>query len=57
VTTQLLESESLPLRQESDLLLVRGLVRERATELDLVSEFEVVSRVGEGTRITVTRWT
>ena len=136
MTTRLLRSESLPVRQESDLLLVRGLVRERALELGLgtldltrivtaaselgrntlvhggggtlllesiaaderrgvrltfedtgpgiadiaqamtdgfttnggmglglsgsrrlVSEFEVFSRIGEGTRITVTRWT
>src|SRR5688572_17651314 len=135
MTTRLLRSESLPVRQESDLLLVRGLVRECATELGLstldltrivtaaselgrntlvhggggtmlletiaaeercgvrltfedrgpgiadlaqamtdgfttsggmglglsgsrrlVSEFEVFSRIGEGTRITVTRW-
>ncbi len=136
MTTGLLRGESLPVRQESDLLLVRGLVRDRAIELGLgtldvtrivtaaselgrntlvhggggtvlletlvagerrgvrltfedrgpgiadlaqamtdgfttvggmglglggsrrlVSEFEVSSRVGEGTRITVTRWT
>ena len=136
MTTRLLRSESLPVRQESDLLLVRGLVRERALELGLgtldltrivtaaselgrntlvhggggtlllesiaaderrglrltfedrgpgiadiaqamtdgfttnggmglglsgsrrlVSEFEAFSRIGEGTRITVTRWT
>ena len=134
--TRLLESESVPVREESDLLLVRRLVRERATELGfslldltrivtaaselgrntlihggggtmlletlvenerrgvrltfedhgpgiadleqamtdgfttkrgmglglggskrLVNDFELVSRVGEGTRVTVTRWT
>ena len=134
--TRLLRSDTIPVRTERDLLLIRQLVRERATELSfsgldltklmtaaselgrnllihggggtmlvetlakderrgvrltfddlgpgiadleqaltdgfttkdglglglpgskrLVNEFEVVSRVGEGTRVTVTRWT
>ena len=134
--TRLLRSETIPVRTERDILLVRQLVRERATELNfslldltrlvtaaselgrntlihggggtmlletlanderrgvrltfddkgpgiadldqamtdgfttkgglglglpgskrLVNEFEVVSRVGEGTRVTATRWT